>query len=112
MASAPPSTERLAMTLFMRANLGRSGGSFLEECDTMAEDYRGILNPREGFRHFRLARRKPAADLAWCLERHWIVEWDLPESEPYRRRSCRRPRSISSSRRTAPGSTASAPRAS
>jgi AraC-like DNA-binding protein len=49
----------------------------------MAEDYRGILNPREGFRHFRLTLREPAADLRWCLERHWIVEWDLPESEPY-----------------------------
>ena len=49
----------------------------------MAEHNRGILNPREGFRHFRLTRRKPAADLAWCLDRHWIVEWDLPESEPY-----------------------------
>jgi AraC-like DNA-binding protein len=49
----------------------------------MAEHNRGILNPREGFRHFRLTRRAPAADLRWCLQGHWIVEWDLPESEPY-----------------------------
>jgi len=49
----------------------------------MAEDHRGILNPREGFRHFQLTRRPPAPDLAWCVERHWIVEWDLPEREPY-----------------------------
>jgi transcriptional regulator GlxA family with amidase domain len=40
----------------------------------MAEHNRGILNPREGFRHFRLTRREPAAALRWCLQGHWIVE--------------------------------------
>jgi AraC-like DNA-binding protein len=40
---------------------------------------RGILNPHEGRRHFRLTRRLPAADLDPWVERHWMVEWDLDE---------------------------------
>jgi AraC-like DNA-binding protein len=37
----------------------------------------GILNPNAGARHFRLERYEPAADLAFFVERHWIVRWDL-----------------------------------
>ena len=38
---------------------------------------KGILNPEEGRRHFRLTREWPSADLATWVERHWMVEWDL-----------------------------------
>jgi AraC-like DNA-binding protein len=38
---------------------------------------RGILNPDEGRRHFRLTRTEPSPDLAPWVERHWMVEWDL-----------------------------------
>jgi AraC-like DNA-binding protein len=40
---------------------------------------RGILNPEEGRRHFRLARHAPSPDLDPWVERHWMVEWDLEE---------------------------------
>ena len=43
--------------------------------------HRGILNPHEGRRHFRLTRRAPSLDLDPWVERHWMVEWDL--DEPY-----------------------------
>ena len=42
---------------------------------------RGILDPREGRRHFRLTRERPSPDLATWVERHWMVEWDL--ERPY-----------------------------
>jgi AraC-like DNA-binding protein len=42
---------------------------------------RGILNPREGRRHFRLTREHPAPDLAPWVERYWMVEWEL--ERPY-----------------------------
>jgi AraC-like DNA-binding protein len=38
---------------------------------------RGVLNPEEAARHFRLTRYAPAPDLAHLVERHWFVEWDL-----------------------------------
>jgi AraC-like DNA-binding protein len=31
-----------------------------------------------GRRDFTLTRLPPADDLAWCVERHWQVEWSLP----------------------------------
>jgi len=40
---------------------------------------RGILRPQEGRRHFRLTRELPSADLGSWVERHWMVEWDLPK---------------------------------
>jgi AraC-like DNA-binding protein len=40
---------------------------------------RGILNPEAARRHFRLTRIPPSDDLAYFVERHWIVEWDLDE---------------------------------
>ena len=42
-------------------------------------DRRGILNPQDAARHFKLTRQAPAADLAHLIERHWSVEWDLDE---------------------------------
>jgi AraC-like DNA-binding protein len=49
----------------------------------VVEDTRGILNPYEGFRHFRLERRDPSSDLAPWLEVHWSVHWDLPSGEQF-----------------------------
>src|SRR5919198_5254566 len=48
MASAPPSTERLAMTLFMRAKLGLGGWSVLEECDRDGGELPGHPQPAGG----------------------------------------------------------------
>ena len=44
---------------------------------------RGILNPRAGEAHFHLARHAPAEDLAFFVERYWIVRWDLRGRDPY-----------------------------
>ena len=41
------------------------------------QDSRGILQPEEGAAHFTLERRRPSADLADVVDRHWIVRWDL-----------------------------------
>ena len=38
---------------------------------------RGVLNPEEAARHFRLTRYAPSPDLAHLIERFWFVEWDL-----------------------------------
>jgi AraC-like DNA-binding protein len=47
---------------------------------------RGILNPAAGDTHFHIARHPPTegqGDLAFFVERHWIVRWDLRGREPY-----------------------------
>lgn len=49
----------------------------------MSTAQRGIIDPHEGFRHFALSQRDPAADLAGFVEQHWIVEWDLAGSDPF-----------------------------
>jgi AraC-like DNA-binding protein len=49
----------------------------------VVDDTRGILNPYEGFRRFRLGRREPSAELAPWVERHWSVHWDLPAGEQF-----------------------------
>ena len=41
---------------------------------------RGLLGRRRG-RPFRLARYEPSEDLAWCLEHHWTVTWDVADDE-------------------------------
>jgi AraC-like DNA-binding protein len=38
----------------------------------------GLLGRRD-VRPFELTRYAPSADLAWCLEHHWVVTWDVPE---------------------------------
>jgi AraC-like DNA-binding protein len=43
----------------------------------------GILNPRVGATRFHIARHPPSEDLAFFVERHWIVRWDLRGREPY-----------------------------
>jgi AraC-like DNA-binding protein len=49
----------------------------------VVHDTRGILNPCEGLRHFRLGRHEPSAELAPWVERHWSVHWDLPSGEQF-----------------------------
>src|SRR4029079_8958742 len=46
-------------------------------------DHRGILNPAEGFEHFRLDRQPPAPDLAPFVAQHWVRAWDLRGGAPY-----------------------------
>lgn len=43
----------------------------------------GILNPQAGARQFALRRYPPAHDLAFFVERFWLVAWDVREHEPY-----------------------------
>ena len=38
---------------------------------------RGLLGRRD-VRPFVLRRFAPSDDLAWCLEHHWVVTWDIP----------------------------------
>src|ERR1700730_10361164 len=44
---------------------------------------RGILNLKAGEKKFSLSRHQPAQDLAFFVERYWIVAWDLRGQEPY-----------------------------
>ena len=43
----------------------------------------GILNPAEARTRFTLTRHRPAPDLAFFVERFWIVSWDLRGREPH-----------------------------
>jgi AraC-like DNA-binding protein len=45
--------------------------------------HRGILNPAAARTRFTLSRHRPAPDLAFFVERHWIVTWDLRGREPH-----------------------------
>ncbi|HET6450501.1 MAG TPA: helix-turn-helix transcriptional regulator [Spirochaetia bacterium] len=51
---------------------------------TAADATNGILDFREGLRHFRLQRFQPAEDLAAWIEAYWSVAWDLPAGRIYR----------------------------
>jgi Helix-turn-helix domain len=51
--------------------------------NAVAEEPRGILNPRAGAGAFALERPLPSADLAALVEHHWIVRWDLRGREPF-----------------------------
>ena len=42
---------------------------------------RGVLSPRPG-RRFRHARYPPSGDLAFFVEHHWSVRWDLRDEGP------------------------------
>lgn len=44
---------------------------------------KGILNADAGMQKFNLTRHLPAEDLAFFIQRYWIVEWDLRGQEPY-----------------------------
>jgi len=56
----------------------------LEESDNVGDDHRGILRPAEIGQAFSLDRRPPPADLADCIDRHWLVSWDLRGRASYR----------------------------
>jgi AraC-like DNA-binding protein len=47
----------------------------------VAGSRRGIL-ARPDALTFDVRRVAPAADLAWCIERYWIVEWNRPDRTP------------------------------
>jgi AraC-like DNA-binding protein len=58
----------------------------VQKIERMRQDLppvRGILGPDRA-RRFRLQRIPPTPDLAWCIEHHWIVEWDLPAGVEHR----------------------------
>jgi AraC-like DNA-binding protein len=50
---------------------------------TLNADKRGILNPRAEGTFFHLARHAPAEDLAFLVDRYWIVRWDLRGRPPH-----------------------------
>lgn len=50
---------------------------------SLAPSTRGILRPHDPAAGFRLSRHAPAPDLAYFVDYHWRVEWDL--AEPVRR---------------------------
>lgn len=43
----------------------------------------GVLRSQAGAGSFELSRLPPSEDLAFFVERHWIVRWDLRGREPY-----------------------------
>ena len=53
---------------------------------TSEADTRGIVGATAGFEHFTLTRIPPRPDLAWAVERYWIVRWDLRGRAPYDQR--------------------------
>lgn len=44
---------------------------------------RGILNPKAAERKFQISRHAPADDLAFFVQRYWIVSWDVAGDGPY-----------------------------
>lgn len=46
-------------------------------------DHRGILTPGACGTQFQIARHLPAAELAFFVDRYWIVRWDLRGQPPY-----------------------------
>jgi AraC-like DNA-binding protein len=49
----------------------------------MAITSKGILNPILGAEKFSLSRHSPSEDLAYFIERYWIIHWDLRGQAPY-----------------------------
>lgn len=47
------------------------------------EESKGILNPRTGERTFWLSRRGPTENLAFFVQRYWIVRWELEAQETH-----------------------------
>ncbi|WP_406171718.1 DUF6597 domain-containing transcriptional factor [Streptomyces sp. NBC_00996] len=50
------------------------------------QDTRGIVDPRAGFERFTLTRHEPSADLAWAVDRYWVVRWELHDGDTYEQR--------------------------
>jgi AraC-like DNA-binding protein len=58
---------------------------------SIAEKPRGVLNLKAGEKKFQLSLHPPAPDLAFFVEHHWIVSWDLRGQEPYRQENLPHP---------------------
>jgi AraC-like DNA-binding protein len=50
--------------------------------ETSTAPPRGTVLAEEGDQHFDLRRHEPSEDLAFFVERHWIVEWDADGGPP------------------------------
>ena len=50
--------------------------------ETRTAPSRGTLLAEEGDQRFDLRRHEPSEDLAFFVERHWIVEWDADGGPP------------------------------
>jgi AraC-like DNA-binding protein len=61
----------------MRQAAGTSAG-----VRAVTDDTRGIVRPGAGFERFRLTRHEPSPELAWAVDRYWVVRWDVGD-EPY-----------------------------
>lgn len=48
---------------------------------------RGVVNPADARKKFRLERYVPGAEFAPFLDHYWIVEWDLRAQPPYTQRT-------------------------
>lgn len=57
------------------------------ERSAVTAEPKGVLHPELAARKFRLARYKPAEDLAPFVEYHWLVEWDLTGQPPHVQRT-------------------------
>jgi AraC-like DNA-binding protein len=57
-------------------------------------DTRGIVNAAAGFERFHLDRYRPSEDLAWAVDRYWVVRWDLRDQAAYEQRVVPDPASI------------------
>ena len=47
----------------------------------VGDSHRGIL-ARPDELTYQLRRLYPSEDLAWCVERYWVVEWNRPDGQP------------------------------
>lgn len=50
---------------------------------TAQQDVHGLVKSWERGRSFHLERVPPSPELEHIIDRHWIVEWDLREREPF-----------------------------
>jgi AraC-like DNA-binding protein len=44
---------------------------------------KGILHARQGEQKFHVARHLPPLDMRWCIERSFLITWDLRGQPPY-----------------------------
>ena len=64
----------------MRKIFQKSAKEFLKKEDQRSS----ILDPINAAKRFRLHRYLPSEDLAFFVEHHWVIHWDLRTQEPYR----------------------------
>lgn len=49
-----------------------------------SEPSRGVLKRQESTRHFQISRYQPSTEIAFFVEHHWMVRWNLRGKNPYR----------------------------